>query len=82
MFIYYLQQILELESITMDHVFTCYRNIKGLKVPGNLEQSLIDTRSRKGWINTSAFDDLKVEVSGINYIEHDMKKAEETSDAR
>jgi hypothetical protein len=74
-FVYYLKQVAGIEQITIDHVFTCYRNIKGVKVPGHLEQSLIDTSGRKGWINTASFDDIKLNVLGINYLEHDMKKS-------
>lgn len=29
------------------HVYTCYRNIPGLKVPKALRQSLLDTESSK-----------------------------------
>ncbi len=75
-FVYYLKQVAGIEPITIDHIFTCYRNIKGLKLPGNLEQSLLDTRLHKGWFDTSSLDDIKLTVPGINYLEHDMKKAE------
>ena len=76
-FVYYLKQVAGIEQITIDHVFTCYRNIKSVKVPGHLEQSLIDTRVHKGWIDTASLDDIKLNVPGINYLEHDMKKAED-----
>jgi len=75
-FVYYLKQVAGIEHITIDHVFTCYRNIKSLKVPGSLKQSLIDTNILKGWFDTSSLDDIKLTVPGINYLEHDMKKAE------
>jgi len=74
-FVYYLHQVAVVTPITIDQVFTCYRNLPGVKVPGNLEQSLIDTRAHKGWIDTTSLDDLKVTIPGINYLEHDMKKA-------
>ncbi len=76
-FVYYLKQLARIEAITIDHVFTCYRNISSLRTSGNLEQSLIDTRSRKGWIGTASLDDIQLEVAGINYIEHDMKKVKD-----
>lgn len=75
-FVYYLKQVAGIKPVTIDHVFTCYRNIKVLKVPVSLEQSLIDTRMHKGWFDTSSLDDIKLTVPGINYLEHDMKKAE------
>jgi hypothetical protein len=67
---------LKLKKVGVDHFFTCYRNIPKLKVPEVLDQSLIDTKNRKGWMDTSSLDDVQLNMSGINYLEHDMKKAE------
>ncbi len=75
-FIYYLKQKLKLQTVGIDHIFTCYRAMPGLKIPGHLEQSLKDTRASKGWIDTKSLDDLQLNVPGINYLEHDMQKAE------
>lgn len=75
-FIYYLEHIAGIKAITIDHVFTCYRNIKKLKAPVQLYQSLVDTRKLKGWLDTSSIDDIKLTVPGINYLEYDMNKAE------
>ena len=71
-FIYYLDHKLGLSGITVDHIFTCYRDIPGIKVPEALRQSLLDTNNRKGWIDTSDTDNLKVTTPGVNYLEHDM----------
>ncbi len=74
-FTYYLANVLNLEGFGMSHVFTCYRNIPGTKIPGNLKQSLYDTSS-KGWIAVKSIDDdITVPVMGINHIEHDLAKA-------
>lgn len=70
---YYLEKILGLELVTIDHIYTCYKQTNQ-KVPGNLYQSLIDTRNRKGWLDTRDMDNLKVNVTGENYIEHEMPK--------
>jgi hypothetical protein len=75
-FIYYLQEILGLTEIAPDHVFTCYRD-RRIKVPKNLEGSLLNTSHKKGWIDTASYEDIKVTVSGMNYLEHDMPKASE-----
>ncbi len=80
-FVYYLRQIREISSVNVDHVFTCYRNISGLKAPVALQQSLWDTSSRYGWLDTTSLDDIKVTVPGINYLEHDMPKAGTSNDA-
>ena len=74
-FTYYLQAILEVSGFGINHIFTCYRNIPGIKIPGNLKQSLYDTSS-KGWISVKSIDnDISVPVMGINHIEHDLLKA-------
>ncbi len=73
-FIYYLQNIKSEKEIGIDHVFTCYRSIPKLRVPGNLKQSLYDTSS-KGWIEIkSVDDDIAISVNGLNHIEHDIPK--------
>jgi hypothetical protein len=72
-FVYYLQQIAQVPTITLDHVFTCYKEA-GVRVPTALKQSLADTASRRGWIDTSSFDDIKIAVRGENFVEHDLPK--------
>lgn len=73
-FIYYMQNELELTGITDDHVYTCYRNV-GAKLPGALRQSLLDTSSRNGWIDTSDMDNIRLATPGVNHLEHDLPKA-------
>lgn len=73
-FVYYLQNIVKVTPITSNHIFTCYRDV-GTRVPGAFNQSLRDTASQKGWIDTSSLDDIKLTTQGINYIELDMAKA-------
>ena len=70
-FVYYLQHTLAIENITLDHVFTCYRDV-GVKVPAALQQSLWDTTNRKGWLDTSSSENITVTVPGMNYLKHDM----------
>lgn len=77
-FLYFLQQKMGIEDgITQDHIFTCYRDIPGIKVPGALRQSLLDTDQDKGWIDASDPWNLKVNVHGLNYLEHDLPKKPE-----
>ncbi len=72
-FCYYLKHIKEEPAVTVNHVFTCYRNIPKLKVPNALSQSLRDTANDKKWINVASLEDIQVPIAGTNYIEHDMK---------
>lgn len=74
-FTYYLQHELELDEIGINHIFSCYRNIPGTKIPGNLKQSLYDTSS-KGWIAITSIDNgITVSTAGINHLEHDIPKS-------
>lgn len=70
--LYYLRRVLKLEGIGINHIYTCYKKV-GAKIP-NIYQSLADTKNRKGWIDTTNMDDLKVTIQGENYIEHEASK--------
>jgi hypothetical protein len=72
--LYYLKRKLELENVGVNHIYTCYKHLS-LKVP-LLGQSLRDTKNRKGWIDTSNSDDLKVTREGENFIDHEIETAE------
>jgi hypothetical protein len=71
LFVYYLTHILKINNITTDHIFTCYRHMT-ISIPNNLYQCLVDTISKKGWIEN--ISDLSVTVQGINEVEHNLKK--------
>lgn len=72
-FIYFLQNSKHLEEITPSHIYTCYKTL-GLRTPTAVKQSLLDTSHRRGWIDTTSLEDLKVTIAGENYVEHDMPK--------
>ena len=73
-FVAYLQEVLEEESVTASHVFTCYAEV-GVKAPKAFRQSLYDT-SKKGWLNTESLNDMQTSRVGLSYLEHDMPRAE------
>ena len=72
-FVYYLQQIANVKPIAIDHIYSCYKALN-LKYPNALKQSIADTSSRKGWLDTSSFEDIKLATPGENYVEHDLPK--------
>ena len=76
-FCYYLQEEIKKTPITVDHVFTCYRHIPRIKVPKAFVQSLLDTSSRKGWLDTSSLDNITVPIGGTNHLENDLPEAED-----
>jgi hypothetical protein len=71
-FTYYLQEILNIQEITTDHIYSCYRHM-ALKLP-SFPQTLTDTKKHKGWIETADMNNLRVTRVGINHIEHDFNK--------
>lgn len=73
LFVYYLQKILEIEGIGIDHIYTCYKHVN-IKPPTQIYQSLIDTARKKGSINTDSMESIKVTISGENLVEHEMQK--------
>jgi RNA polymerase subunit RPABC4/transcription elongation factor Spt4 len=73
LFIYYMNKIIEEQNITINHIYTCYKEVK-VKVPNNIYQSLVDTKNHKRWIETKDMNNLIVTTGGENYIEHDMVK--------
>lgn len=75
LFLYYLEKLLKTDSISINHIYTCYKNA-GEKVPGNLYQSLVDTKNYKGWIESKDINNLKITIAGENYVEHDFQKTE------
>lgn len=72
LFIYYLEKVLNEKFINIDHIYTCYKALN-IKVP-NIYQSIADTKKRKGWIDSSNMNDLKISIAGENYLEHTLKK--------
>jgi hypothetical protein len=72
-FIYFLSKNANINEVTVDHIYTCYK-VLGLRVPTAIQQSLLDASHKKNWINTSSMSDLKVTTHGENFVEHDLPK--------
>jgi len=73
LFCYYLLKHVEASALNWNHFYTCYKAVAE-RVPGNLYQSLTDTKNRKGWIDTQNTEDIKLTIAGENYVEHEMPK--------
>lgn len=64
-------RFLELKGMnpaSIDAYFTCYRDA-GIKVPVAFGQAFSDARSKKGFIEFSAPDDIRLTIRGINHID-------------
>jgi hypothetical protein len=72
-FVYHLKNNLGLTGITVDHIYTCYKDV-GAKPPSALRQSLIDTANRKAWIDTSTLEDITLSLRGESFVDHDLPK--------
>lgn len=72
-FLYYMQHILKIKPITVDHIYTCYRAAK-IRVPLNLESSLETTVNQRRWIKKTKTGRLSVTPSGKLYVEKQLPK--------
>lgn len=70
-FCYYLLKIKEVKPIGINHIYTCYKEVK--QRVGELGVSLSETSS-KGWLDTSDMSDIKVTPRGENFVEYDLPK--------
>ncbi len=75
-FLYYLQHVLKHKPITIDHIFTCYRQAK-IRAPLNLEHSLHHTAEQHGWIKLNQNGNIALSPEGKLYVEKQLpnKKA-------
>jgi len=64
--VYYLHRIVEINSVSVNHVYTGLKALVelGVRVPGDIPQRLRDIATRKGWLDTSDADALKTTVGG------------------
>ena len=70
-FIYFLDKIAGIKNINLNHLYTCYKEV-GEKMPQALKQSLADTSSKKGWIDTKSMSDIKITIKGESLVEHEL----------
>jgi hypothetical protein len=75
-FVYYLQKIADIKNIGVNHIYTCYKDVNE-KVPGALRQSLLDTSSRKGWIDTKSMENITISTHGENLVEYEIPSKNE-----
>lgn len=71
LFIYYLDKLASVKNINLNHIYTCYKEV-GEKMPLALKQSLADTSSKKGWIDTKSMLDIKITIKGESLVEHEL----------
>ncbi|MCM0021969.1 MAG: hypothetical protein NBV67_18430 [Tagaea sp.] len=77
--VFYLKNILQIDTVGMDHLFTCFKDL-GRKVP-NIKQGLKNTQRRKGYLNTADFSNINLTRNGENFVEHDLKPKVKSANA-
>jgi len=70
-FVYYLARTLELTDIGANHLYTCFNEV-GKKVPKNILMVVRNTAIRKGWIDASDSNNLRITTPGENFVGHDL----------
>ena len=70
-FIYYMQKELEIQNITPNHVYTCFKDVNK-KASVDIPQGVRNVASRQGYIDSKNGDDLVMTVPGENFVEHDL----------
>ncbi|WOB45509.1 hypothetical protein HNI00_22010 [Thermoleptolyngbya oregonensis NK1-22] len=78
--VYYLRRVLELDKITPEHVFTCFKDV-GRKTPKNMPQTVRDTAKNKGWVDTSERGNIKITNHGENMVDHDLPASNGKTDS-
>jgi hypothetical protein len=79
LFVYFLKQSLDVKSVAINHVYTCYKRL-GIRYPTALRQSLADTAFRKRYLDTSSFEDIKLTAAGENFIEHELPRKSDATE--
>jgi hypothetical protein len=68
-FLYYLQHLLDLNTIQIDHLYTCYRVAK-IRAPANIENTL----NHRGWVKVGKSGNLTLTAAGKAYVEGSLPK--------
>ena len=71
--VYYMTDILQVSGITPNHIFTCYKEVSK-RPPEAFIQSLRDTASKQGFIDTAETGNIKLLMRGRNLVEHDLPR--------
>jgi hypothetical protein len=70
--VYYLSHELDLSDISINHIYTCYKDANWRVA--DLYNVLTLTAHRKGWVDTSNMAAITITNHGENIIEHDLPR--------
>jgi hypothetical protein len=75
MAVYYLNKLMGLPQVTLNHVYTCYAEVKK-KPPEFFKQSFIDTKNKFGYVDFDDNGNLVIPHRGVVFVEHDLPPEE------
>lgn len=68
-FISYLKEILSIDSVDYDHIYSCFDELK-LEIPSSVSQTTRNVASAKRWIDTSDSKNIVITTAGKNKLRH------------
>lgn len=71
--LYYLTKTLEKTGVGTNHLYTAWKEVAA-PVPPDIAHTARLTANRKNWVDSSKSDDLKLTVTGENFVEHDLPR--------
>lgn len=69
----YLKEILKIEKVTINHLYTAFFELK-CKIPNSFYQVVINTKGRSYLIDFETVDDISLSTQGINRVRLDILK--------
>ena len=73
--VYYLAQIVGVEQVSVDHIYTCFKWI-GWPLPVQF-MNMIHQAGAKGWLDSSDRENIVLTTLGENFVEHELPKTKE-----
>ncbi len=70
--VYYLEETLRLNPITMNEIGTVFRRISAWKEPTNLRSGLQNAANRKLYIDISNMSNIKITTAGRNFVRREL----------
>lgn len=72
--VYYLKEILQLENVHTDHIYTSFDKLN-IRVPKSLYQLISDTKNKSGWLEFDTMENIGLSIQGRNAIKYDLSKS-------
>jgi len=69
----YLQEILKVGTVTIDHIYTAFFVLK-CRIPSSFYQVVVNTKSRSNLIDFDKVTDIKLSTQGLNRLRLDITK--------